>query len=253
MDPTVSVDLNCDLGESFGRYDLGEDAAMMPLITSVNLACGFHAGDPDVMARTVELVKKHGVALGAHPGYPDLQGFGRRQIGLTHAEIYNMILYQLGALDAFARAADVPLVHVKPHGALYNLAAVNHEVADAIAQAVFDFDRSLILVGLAGSALVKAGETIGLRIANEGFPDRAYLPSGQLMPRDLQGAVIHDPLAVAENALVLVKNGIRVDGEKIAIDTLCLHGDNELALENGRAVRKILSAEGVVISSFTRK
>jgi UPF0271 protein len=253
MDPTVSVDLNCDLGESFGRYDLGEDAAMMPLITSANLACGFHAGDPDVMARTVELLKQHGVALGAHPGYPDLQGFGRRQLGLTPGEIRNMILYQLGALDAFARAVDVPLVHVKPHGALYNLAAVNRDVANAIAQAVFDFDRSLILVGLAGSTLVKAGETIGLRIANEGFPDRAYSPDGQLMPRDHQGAVIHDPQAVAENALLLVKNGIQVGGEKISIDTLCLHGDNELALENARAVRKILSAKGVVISSLTRK
>jgi UPF0271 protein len=226
---------------------------MMPLITSANLACGFHAGDPDVMARTVELVKQHGVALGAHPGYPDLQGFGRRQIGLTPGEIRNMILYQLGALDAFARAADVPLVHVKPHGALYNLAAVNRDVANAIAQAVFDFDRSLILVGLAGSTLVKAGETIGLRIANEGFPDRAYSPDGQLMPRDHQGAVIHDPQAVAKNALLLVKNGIQVGGEKISIDTLCLHGDDELALENARAVRKILSAKGVVISSLTRK
>jgi len=253
MDPTVSVDLNCDLGESFGRYGLGEDAAMMALITSANLACGFHAGDPDVMARTVELVKQHGVALGAHPGYADLQGFGRRQISLTPGEIRNMIIYQLGALDAFARVADVPLVHVKPHGALYNLAAVNWEAADAIAQAVFDFDRTLILVGLAGSLLIKAGETIGLSVVNEGFPDRAYLPDGQLMPRDQQGAVIHDPLAVAENALILVKNGIRVGGEKISIDTLCLHGDNELAVENARAVRKILSAEGVVISSLTRR
>ncbi len=253
MDPSVTVDLNCDLGESFGRYVLGEDAAMMPLITSANLACGFHAGDPDVIARTVELVKQHGVALGAHPGYPDLQGFGRRQIGLTPGEIRNMIIYQLGALDAFVRTADIPLVHVKPHGALYNLAAVNRDVADAISKAVFDFDQSLILVGLAGSTLVKAGETIGLRIANEGFPDRAYLPSGQLMPRDHQGAVIHDPQAVAENALLLVKNGIQVGGEKISIDTLCLHGDNELAVENARAVRKILSAEGVVISSLTRK
>lgn len=250
MDPTVSVDLNCDLGESYGRYALGEDAAMMPLITSANLACGFHAGDPDVMARTIALVKQYGVALGAHPGYPDLQGFGRRQIGLTRSEIRNMIIYQLGALDAFARAADVPLVHVKPHGALYNLAAVNQEVAGAIAQAVFDFDRSLTLVGLAGSALVKVGRTIGLRVANEGFPDRAYLPDGHLMPRDQQGAVIHDPQAVAENALVLVKNGIRIDGEKVSIDTLCLHGDNELSVENARAVRKILSAEGINISQL---
>jgi UPF0271 protein len=205
------------------------------------------------MARTVELVKQHGVALGAHPGYPDLQGFGRRQLGLTPGEIRNMILYQLGALDAFARAADVPLVHVKPHGALYNLAAVNRDVANAIAQAVFDFDQSLILVGLAGSILVKAGKTVGLRVTNEGFPDRAYSPDGQLMPRDHQGAVIHDPQAVAENALLLVKNGIQVGGETISIDTLCLHGDNELALENARAVRKILSAKGVVISSLTRK
>jgi UPF0271 protein len=253
MDSTVSVDLNCDLGESFGRYILGEDTAMMPLITSANLACGFHAGDPDVMAHTVDLVKLHGVALGAHPGYPDLQGFGRRQMALTPGEIRNMIIYQLGALDAFGRAADVPLVHVKPHGALYNLAAVNWEAANAVARAVFDFDRSLTLVGLAGSVLVKAGETIGLRVANEGFPDRAYLPDGQLMPRAQQGAVIHDPQIVAENALILVKNGIQVDGEKISIDTLCLHGDNELAVENARTVRKILSEEGIVISPLHGK
>ena len=250
MDKSVSVDLNCDLGESFGRYELGQDAAMMPMITSANLACGFHAGDPDVMARTVDLVKQHGVALGAHPGYPDLQGFGRRQMYFTANELRNLMIYQLGALDAFARASGVLMVHVKPHGALYNLAAVDREVAGAIAQAVFDFDRSLILVGLAGSTLVKAGEACGLRVANEGFPDRAYLPDGHLMPRDQQGAVLHDPQAVAENALGLVKDGIQIDGKKVSIDTLCLHGDNENAVENALVVRQVLTAEGVIISAL---
>jgi len=244
----VSIDLNCDLGESFGRYELGQDAAMMPLITSANVACGFHAGDPNVMANTVELVKKHGVALGAHPGYPDLQGFGRRQMDFTSNELRNLMIYQLGALDAFARAADVLLVHVKPHGALYNLAAVDWEVANAIAQAVFDFDPSLILIGLAGSTLIKAGKACGLRVANEGFPDRAYLPDGQLMPRDQKGAVLHAPQAVAENALGLVKNGMQVDGQKVSFESLCLHGDNELAVENAQAVREVLSAEGIILS-----
>lgn len=248
MDKSVSIDLNCDLGESFGRYELGQDAAMMPLITSANVACGFHAGDPTVMANTVELVKEHGVALGAHPGYPDLQGFGRRQMDFTSNELRNLMIYQLGALDAFARAVDVLLVHVKPHGALYNLAAVDWEVANAIAQAVFDFDPSLILIGLAGSTLIKAGKACGLRVANEGFPDRAYLPDGQLMPRDQKGAVLHDPQAVAENALGLVKNGMQVDGQKVSIETLCLHGDNELAVENAQAVREVLSAEGIILS-----
>ena len=243
----VSIDLNCDLGESFGRYRLGEDAAMMSLISSANVACGCHAGDPDVMAKTVELAKQNGVALGAHPGYPDLQGFGRRDLALSGDEISKSILYQLGALSGFAQAAGIPLVHVKPHGALYNRAARDPIAADAIAQAVRQFDPALILVGLAGSRLVAAGKAVGLSTANEGFPDRAYLPDGSLMPRGKVGAVITDPDAVAANALKLSREGIVVAGERISMDTLCLHGDNLKAVANARAVRKVLEEAGISI------
>lgn len=250
MDEPLKVDLNCDLGESFGRYVLGQDATMMALITSANVACGFHAGDPGVMRMTVQLVKQNHVALGAHPGYPDLEGFGRRHIDLTPQEIRDMILYQLGALDAFARVFGTPLVHVKPHGALYNLATKDVEAAAAIAGAVFDFDPSLIFVGLAGSKLIEAGQGLGLRVANEGFPDRAYLPTGQLMPRNQEGAVIHDPKAVAEKALLLVQDGLNIMGKKIRIDTLCLHGDHVHAVENARAVCHRLQSEGITLSAL---
>ena len=252
MDESLSVDLNCDLGESFGRYELGQDAAIMPLVTSANVACGFHAGDPSVMRSTVQLVKQNKVALGAHPGYPDLQGFGRRQIDLTSREVTDIVTYQVGALAAYATAEGIKLVHVKPHGALYNLASKDFVVAKAIAQAVHEIDPSLILVGLAGSVLVKAGEERGLKVANEGFPDRAYLPNGQLMPRTQDGAVIHQPQIVAANALRLVKQGLIVKGKKVQIDTLCLHGDNLNAVENARVVRLALEKGGVRISSPLR-
>ena len=247
MASSIRVDLNCDLGESFGRYALGQDAAMMPLITSANIACGFHAGDPSVMAHTVALATQHQAAIGAHPGYPDLQGFGRRVLGLSPQEIADILFYQVGALAAFTRAAGVELVHVKPHGALYNLAAKDATTARVIAQALAQYDPSLVLVGLAGSALVQAGEAAGLRVAQEGFPDRAYLPDGSLMPRDQPGAVIEAPEAVAENAVRLVKDGIRKNGEQIKIDTLCLHGDHPKAVSNARQIQAALVAEGVVI------
>ena len=215
MDAPMRIDLNCDLGESFGRYELGQDAEIMAYITSANVACGFHAGDPGVMRRTVQLAKQNKVALGAHPGYPDLQGFGRRQIGFDPQEITDMVTYQLGALAAFGASEGIPLVHVKPHGALYNLASKDHLVAKAVAQAVHDVDSSLILVGLAGSKLIKAGQAMELQVANEGFPDRSYLPDGQLMPRGMEGAVIHHPKIVAANALRLVKEGLEINGKRI--------------------------------------
>ena len=243
----VSIDLNCDLGESFGRYQLGEDAAMMALISSANVACGFHAGDPDVMTATISLAKQNGVALGAHPGYPDLQGFGRRDMALSGEEITNAILYQLGALSAFAQAAEIPLVHVKPHGALYNRAARDPIAAAAIARAVRQFNPELILVGLAGSALVRAGQEESLATANEGFPDRAYLPDGSLMPRSQNGAVITEPELVAQNALKLALEGISIAGERISIDTLCLHGDNLKAVANARAIRTALEEADIAI------
>jgi UPF0271 protein len=202
------------------------------------------------MRRTVQLAMENKVALGAHPGYPDLQGFGRRQINFTPQEVTDIVVYQLGALAAFAAAKGTRLVHVKPHGALYNLASKDIAAAKAIAQAVHDVDRSLILVGLAGSELVKAGKLMGLDVANEGFPDRGYLPDGQLMPRTQEGAVIHHPEIIAANALQLVKEGLTVEGVKVRIDTLCLHGDNLTALENARAVRQTLERAGVNISSL---
>jgi 5-oxoprolinase (ATP-hydrolysing) subunit A len=244
---TLAVDLNCDLGEGFGRYDLGDDAEMMKWITSANVACGFHAGDPDVMARTVALAKAHGVALGAHPGYLDLQGFGRRAMTLSPQAIAHALTYQLGALEAFARIEGSRLIHVKPHGALYNLAARDAVTANAIAQAVAAYDPNLILVGLGGSALVGAGIAAGIRVANEGFPDRAYLPDGQLMPRDQEGALITDPEQVAGNAVRLVTEGFKGGDQAFRVDTLCLHGDHHQAVINARLVRGALEDAGVEI------
>jgi 5-oxoprolinase (ATP-hydrolysing) subunit A len=251
MARSLSVDLNCDLGESFGRYELGKDAEMMPLITSANIACGFHAGDPSVMARTVSLAKRHKVLVGAHPGYPDLQGFGRRALSLSPLEIAYALCYQIGALAAFTRVAGIELAHVKPHGALYNLASQDPAAARAIAAAVAEYDPGLVLVGLAGSVLVREAEAAGLRVAREGFPDRAYLPDGSLMPRAQPGALIEDPEAVAENAVRLVKQGIVIDQKPVKIDTLCLHGDHRESVKNAKTIRSALEAEGVEIRSLT--
>jgi len=250
MDVHLKIDLNCDMGESFGSYSMGNDAEIMKLITSANIACGFHAGDPDVMARTVSLAKDNIVAVGAHPGFQDLQGFGRREMSLSADEVKNIITYQIGALDGFAKVSGTKLMHVKPHGALYNMASHDSELAHAIARAVVDFNDEIILVGLAGSELVKAGREVGLRTANEGFPDRGYLPDGSLMPRSQPGAVLHEPEAIAENALRLVQEGLVVGGETIRMDTLCLHGDNPEALRNAQAVRRALEAEGVEIQAL---
>lgn len=250
MDVHLKVDLNCDMGESFGSYSMGNDAEIMKLITSANIACGFHAGDPDVMARTVSLAKEQGVVVGAHPGFPDLQGFGRRELSLSPDEVVHVIIYQIGALDGFAKVSGTKLVHVKPHGALYNMASDDVELARAIARAVAAYNDELILVGLAGSELVKAGREVGLHTANEGFPDRAYLSDGSLMPRSQPGAVLHEPEVVARNALRLVREELIVKGETILMDTLCLHGDNPEALRNAQAVRRVLETEGVEIQAL---
>jgi len=243
----MKVDLNCDLGESFGRYTLGADEALMGLITSANIACAWHAGDPLVMDHTVKLAKQCGVNVGAHPGHPDLQGFGRRAIELTPEEAELFVLYQLGALYAIATANGVELTHVKPHGALYNQAATNDVLARSIATAVARFNRNLILVGLAGSALTRAGAQVGLRVAHEGFPDRAYNPDGTLMARTMPGALIVSPEAAAANAIRLAKDGVA--GTKI--DTMCIHGDNPHAPEIARAVREALQANGIAVQRLT--
>lgn len=242
------MDLNCDSGESFGRYTLGNDAALIPYITSINIACGLHASDPPTMQHTLKLAQQHGTAVGAHPGYPDLQGFGRRAMSLTPAEVEAFVLYQIGALFAFARAERVSIRHVKPHGALYNQAARDPALAEAIARAVKRFDPTLILVGLAGSSLPDAGAALGLRVAHEAFPDRAYNRDGSLIARHLPGALLHEPQAIAAHAVALATTGIPLPQGARLPDTLCLHGDHPNAAENARQVRMALQQAGVVVA-----
>ncbi len=244
------IDLNCDMGESFGSYHMGQDACVMPWITSVNVACGYHAGDPLVMLTTLRLAKHHSVAIGAHPGYPDLQGFGRRNMDLTPDEIEAMVLYQVGALAGMARALGMELGHVKPHGALYNQAAQSAEIARAVARAVAKFSPTLVLVGLAGSHSIAAAVDAGLRVAQEAFPDRAYNSDGSLRSRRLAGAVMEDEDEVARHALELARDGIRLADSAIHVDTLCLHGDHPNAAENARRVRAALEGAGIVIHSL---
>jgi len=212
----------------------------MPYIMSANIACGFHAGDPTTMRATVRLAKRYGVAVGAHPSWKDVEGFGRREMILPPEEVEALILYQVGALYAIAKAEDVELNHVKPHGALYNQAAKDRALANAIARAVKRFSDDLILIGLAGSELIKAGREVGLRVANEGFPDRNYNPDGTLVSRKESNAIIQSPDAVAAHALELIENGILFEGKRVRVDTLCLHGDHSRATENAKLIRSKL-------------
>jgi UPF0271 protein len=241
----MNIDLNCDLGEG-----AGQDDALMPLITSANVACGLHAGGPAEMARVVRLAREHGVAVGAHPGYADREHFGRRDLALTPDEVEALLLYQLGALAALARAEHVPLRHVKPHGALYNQAAQDRELAQTVARAVATFSRELILVGLAGSLLLEAGREAGLRVAGEGFPDRAYNPDGTLMSRALPGAVLESAEAVAANAVRLATEGVLTARGRVPVETLCIHGDGPHAVEFARAVRAALSQHGFSLAAL---
>jgi UPF0271 protein len=234
------ININCDMGESFGRYTLGHDDDLLRWVTSANVACGMHAGDPLVMARTVRMAVERGVEIGAHPGYPDLQGFGRREMGLSAEEVEALVLYQIGALAGFLRPLRVELVHVKPHGALYNQAAKDRALADAIALGMARFSRELILVGLAGSQLLAAGAGIGLRVASEGFPDRSYNPDGSLRSRREPGAVIESVEAVCSQALRLAREGGGQGSARVPVDTLCIHGDNPNSVELAQAVRKTL-------------
>lgn len=247
----MRIDLNCDMGESFGAYRMGEDEKIMAHLTSANIACGYHAGDPMVMAATVALAKRHGVAVGAHPGYPDLFGFGRRNLETFPGEIKNYVLYQLGALDAFVQAAGLKLQHVKLHGALYNFVAGDERAAREIIEAVKAYDPELILVTLAGSLCAQMAAAAGLRVAREGFPDRAYLSDGRLAPRRMSGAVIHDPAAVKERVTKVVQTGriMSIDGKEISIemDTLCVHGDTPGAWQLARVIRESLKSAGVRI------
>ena len=252
---SAKIDLNCDMGESFGHYPLGSDAEIIRYISSANIACGFHAGDPLVMSATVALAAAARVNIGAHPGYPDLQGFGRRNMELSPAEIEALVLYQIGALAGFARSAGVELVHVKPHGALYNQAAKDPALAAAVARGVAHFSRELILVGLAGSRLIDAGIDAGLPTASEGFADRAYNPDGSLRARSLPGAVHTDPAEAAAQAVRLAQQGIPITAGShqtcyAPVDTLCIHGDTPGAPDFARDVRAALAEAGIEVKGL---
>ena len=250
----MRIDLNADLGESFGPWPMGQDEALMSSITSANVACGFHGGDPSVMRRTVTAAITHHVAIGAHPGFPDLVGFGRREMQATPSEVEDFVLYQVAALAGIAAAQGARLQHVKAHGALYNMAVRDRALADAIARATAAVDRSLILFGLPGSELLRAGEEAGLRVASEAFADRAYEPDGTLVSRKRAGSVIHDANAVVARAVAMVTTGTvtAVDGSQLALraDTLCLHGDTPGSAALARQVRDGLQAAGVNVRSL---
>ena len=241
----MNIDLNCDMGEN-----IGNDADIMPHITSANIACGFHAGDVDTMRETVRLAERFGVAVGAHPGWRDREGFGRRKMSLLAGEVETLVWEQVTVLAEIAEAEGVELRHVKPHGALYNQAAAERELAKAVARGVKNVSGELVLVGLAGSGLVEAGIEIGLRVANEGFPDRNYNPDGTLVSRVEPHAIIESADDVAVHALELAQNGIDFGGRRVRVDTLCLHGDHPRAAENARRVRQALEKAGFVVEAL---
>jgi UPF0271 protein len=249
------VDLNSDLGESFGSYTLGMDDQVIKHVTSVNIACGWHAGDPLVMDRTVKAALREGTAIGAHPGFPDLLGFGRRNLAATPEEVKAYVIYQLGALMAFSKANGAAIQHVKAHGALYNMAAKDAKLAAAIAEAIREVDQNIILMGLANSEMINAGKEMGLRTANEVFADRAYNPDGTLVSRRLPGAVIHDADLAISRVVRMVKDGKvqAVNGEDIEIkaDSICVHGDNPEAVEFTRKIRARLEQEGVEVTAVS--
>jgi 5-oxoprolinase (ATP-hydrolysing) subunit A len=252
----ITIDLNADLGESFGSWNLGRDEEMMALISSTNIACGFHAGDPLVIRRTIDLAMLNGVTMGAHPGYPDLVGFGRRRLEMAVEELEAAVEYQVAALSGMARAAGGELRHVKPHGALYQVAADDPAVAEAVIRAVSRISRDLMVVGPAGSALVLAGRAAGLAVRSEAFADRAYEPDGRLRSRRLPGAVHDDTSIVVQQALAIAMGQpvVAYDGSSLAIsaDTLCLHGDTPIAVELARAIRGAFQDRGIQVTARPR-
>lgn len=254
MDPMTTIDLNCDLGESFGRWTLGDDESMLDLVSSANIACGFHAGDPSVMRRTVAAAHARGVGIGAHPGYADLRGFGRVALSIPTPELVNDVLYQIGALAAICRAEGTELRHVKPHGALYNALARDADVAKAVIEAVTSYDASLALLLPAGSPALDQARDAGLRAVAEAFIDRAYRPDGTLAPRNEPGSVIADPDRAAERAVRLAETGEveAIDGSLLELhaDTLCLHGDTPGAWAIAERVRTALEAAGISVAAF---
>lgn len=255
------IDINCDMGESFGCYQLGRDEEILDFITSANIACGFHAGDPATMRRTVQLALQKNVGIGAHPGFQDLVGFGRREIQISPAEAYEIVVYQIGALHAFVHSEGGKMQHVKPHGALYNMAANNALLAEAIAEAVYRVNPELILFGLSGSELIKAGQAIGLRTADEIFSDRTYRYDGTLTPRNQDNALIKNSKAAVSQVVSIVKNGKikSIAGTDVTLraDTVCIHGDGDSALNFAKALVTDLASQGIktkkIIDAYTTR
>lgn len=248
------VDLNCDLGEAFGNYTIGNDEKILDHVTSVNVACGFHAGDPVVMQKTVKMAIEKGVRIGAHPGYPDLVGFGRRHMKISLEEARANMIYQIGALKTFVECNGGKLQHVKPHGALYNDAAKDYDLALTLAQAVYDVDKDLVFMGLSNSLMIKAAEQVGLQVASEVFADRAYNNDGTLVARSIEGSVIHDTDVCIARVLKMVKEGnvVAFDGSIVDLkaDSICVHGDNIKAVEFTRGLKEELSNNNVTVKAL---
>ncbi len=251
---SLTVDLNCDMGESFGRWAMGNDQAILPYVSSANIACGYHAGDPGTMRSTVAHALAHKVALGAHPGLPDREGFGRRAMSVSPTEVYDMVVYQLGALAAVAASQQARLHHLKAHGALYNMASRDEDIATAIVAAMVDTGPSLVLYALAGSKQVDVARQAGLTVAQEVFADRTYQDDGSLTPRDRANAMITDVDLAIDQALQMIKDGTvtTVSGKVIPVqaDTLCLHGDQPGALEFAQALRSVFEEEGIAVATI---
>ncbi|MDJ1468566.1 LamB/YcsF family protein [Xanthocytophaga flava] len=249
-----SIDLNCDMGESFGLWKMGNDLQIMDYVSSINIACGFHAGDADTMRKTVAAAMKKNVAIGAHPGFPDLQGFGRRNMQLSSEEVYNIILYQIGALAAFVKVAGGRLHHVKPHGALYNMAAKDSSLSSAIAQAIKDFDPSVIVYGLSGSFLISESQKLGLKTASEVFADRTYQQDGSLTPRNQPFALIEDTTQSLKQVLKMVKEQQVVTPSTIPVpiqaDTICIHGDGKHAVDFAQAINTLFQEHSITIQAI---
>ncbi|WP_244833893.1 5-oxoprolinase subunit PxpA [Clostridium sp. BJN0001] len=251
----IKVDLNSDLGESFGRYSLGSDDNIIPLISSANVACGFHASDPVVMKNTIKLAKESNIGIGAHPGFPDLMGFGRRKMDITSEEAFSYTMYQIGALYSFCKSEKVRLSHVKPHGAFYNMAAEDYDLSKAICEAIYKFDKNIILLGRSNSMLIKAAEDTGLKAASEVFADRAYEENGALVSRKKSGAMITDEDEAIKRVIRMIKEGKvkSITGKDISIkaDSICVHGDGQNALNFVKRIRKELTDEGIKICSLS--
>lgn len=251
---TKKIDLNSDLGESFGAYTMGMDEKILEVITSANIACGFHAGDSDVMHKTVQLALKNNVAIGAHPGFPDLVGFGRRNLAVSPKETYTLMVYQIGALQGFVQAEGGTMQHVKPHGALYNMAAKDKALAEAIAESLYKVNPELILFGLAGSEMIHAAKRIGLKVAEEVFADRTYQKDGTLTPRSQPNSMITDDEEALKQVILMVKEQkvIAADGTEVPLqaDTICVHGDGEHALLFSQKIKEALIQKQIQISAF---